>query len=369
MKKKRSFLFNPKLLLTAAFLAAGLILSAQSVSDAQYRKKSYRVSSETTLEVENKYGTILIVPWNKDSVQITADIFLEAKSSSKLRKLKNDVEVTFRGNENYIIARTRIGDGGSRIVSELRALSNTLVSSSTVEINYTIYLPTYINLVLSNKFGDIYIDDLQGDVDISLSNGSLKANHLYGNSQIELIFAKGMIRHLGTTNLRMSYGDLSVGQVEQLDLISKSSELIIETAGVVKMESRRDKIRLNEVEYLYGNSSFSDVTIKDFIREADCEMNYGELNIENILPDFSRINVVSDYTDITLFTSAENMFSLDVLHNEKAIVNLPGNNTDLKTLKTGDEFLRTEGIIGDIKTQKRISIRAEHKCYISISIR
>lgn len=369
MKKKIRFLFNPRGLITAAILGTGIVTSAQSVSDAQTRKKSYQVNAETTLEIENKFGTILIVPWKKDSVQITADIFLEAKSTSRLRKLKNEVEVDFTGSSRYIIARTKIGDSGSRIASELRALSNTLGSNSRVEINYTVYVPDYINLVLNNKFGNIYIDDLKGDVDISLSNGDLKANYFSGNSKIELIFAKGVIRNLGTTSLNMSYAELQIGNIEQLDLVSKSSELIIDKAGVVKMESRRDKIKMNEVEYLYGNSSFTEVKIRDFIREADCKMNYGDLDIENILPEFSRINVESDFTDITLYTSGASKFYLNVIHNEKAIVNIPGKMPNFKTLKIGEETLRTEGIVGVGDSDKRISIRADHKCYITISIR
>jgi hypothetical protein len=369
MKKKRRFLFSPRMLLTTTILTIGIFTSAQTVKEAQSRKESFSVTPETTLEVENKYGTILIVPWKKDSVQVTADIFLEAKNSSKLRKLKNDIRISFSATSSYIIVRTLIGDGSSRVASELRTLSNTLGSNSTVEINYTIYLPEYISLVLINKFGDIYIDDIGGDVDISLSNGVLKANSFGGNSDIKLVFAKGTIRNLGTTSLKMSYAELELTKVEQLDLSSKSSELKVETAGIVKMESRRDKIILGEVEYLYGNSSFTDVTVKNFIREADCDMKYGSLKIENIQSEFSRVDINSDFTDITMYFPSGCSYLVDIIHHEKAVVNLPENKANLNTRKTGEEFLTTEGSVGGGQTEKRLSIRAKHKCYINISTR
>lgn len=367
MKKARKYLFRPRSLLIAVFLCTGILVTAQTVSDASARKKSYKVTPESTVEVENKYGTILIVPWNKDSVQITADIYLEAKNNSKLRKLKNDVNVTFAGSSNYIIAQTRIGKDGSRVASELRTLSNTLVKSSTVEINYTIYLPQYVNVVLDNKFGDIFIDDLEGDVDISLSNGALKANHFSGNSQVELVFAKGFIRQMDNANVKLSYAELEMGHVNQMDLVSKSSELEIDTAGIVKMESRRDKIHFKEVEYLYGKSSFTDITVDDFIREADCDMNYGRLDINNLLPGFSSIKIDSDYTDVTLSTSAESSYFLDILHHEKAILNLPEKQSDLVRNRTGEEFFTTEGNVGGAGSEQRITINAKHKCFINIT--
>ena len=80
MKKIIGFLCKPALLLTAVFLWTGYFAAGQGVSDAQSFRKVFPTTTETTVEVENKYGTILIVPWNKDSVQITAEVFLRAKS-------------------------------------------------------------------------------------------------------------------------------------------------------------------------------------------------------------------------------------------------------------------------------------------------
>ena len=372
MKKKMKFLFRPGALIAAALLISGVFASAQSASDAQVRKRTFGVADGTTLEIENKYGTILIVPWTKDSVQVRADIFLEAKNNSRLRKLKNDVNINFAGTRSYIIARTVIGEGSSRVASELRALSNTLSSKSTVEINYTVYLPEYINLVLINKFGDIYIDNLEGDVDIQLSNGVLKANHFNGRANVDLSFARGTVRSMGTASANLSYGELTVGAVRQLDLVSKSSEVEIDTAGVVKIDSRRDKIWIEQVEYLYGHGSFTDVEVGSLSREADCMMKYGKLVIEQVQSAFTEIDIESDYTDVTLNVAPATSYRLDMIHNEKAVVDLPGNNAQLTTKPTGEDFLTTEGSVGPTRSGdpgKYISIRAQQKCYIIIRSR
>lgn len=372
MKKKMKFLFRQGALIAAGLLISGVFASAQSVSDAQVHTRTFGVVDGTTLEVENKYGTILIVPWTKDSVQVRADIFLEAKNNSRLRKLKNDVNINFAGTRSYIIARTVIGEGGSRVASELRALSNTLSSKSTVEINYTVYLPEYINLVLINKFGDIYIDDLDGEVDIQLSNGVLKANHFSGRANVELSFARGTIRSMESASANLSYGELTVGSVRQLDLVSKSSEVEIDTAVVAKIDSRRDKIQINQIEYLFGNGSFTDVEVGSLSREADCTMKYGKLVFGKVQSAFEEIDIESEYTDVTMNVATEAGYKLDLLRNEKVIVDLPDNNAQLTTQTAGEEFLITEGTVGTTGTAdpgKYISIRAQQKCYIIIRSR
>ncbi len=359
--------FKPRLLLVCLFLGSGIHLASQTVTHQQQKKKDFPVTRETTLEIENKYGTILVVPWDKDSARVTVDIFLEARNSSKLRKIRNDIDVSFSATPHYIVARTTIGEGSSQVVSELRALTNSLSSRSSVEINYTVYVPDYIDLVLDNKFGDIYIDDVEGDIDISLSNGALKANEFKGNSTVDLTFAKAMIHKMGNASLSLSYSEMKLGSVNQLDLVSKSSELDIDTAGVLKIDSRRDHLSMGQVDYLYGSGSFTSIGITSFIREADCYLKYGRISVDHVNPSFARINIESDYTDIILNFEGLMGFDVDITHNDKAELTLPKEKMNLETSRVGDELLETRGYYGVKHAEKYLNIEALHKCYIRIS--
>ena len=55
--------------------------------------KAIPVGKETTLEVINKYGTIQITPWNKDSAYISAEVKAYAKDQSKLRKMFDGITI------------------------------------------------------------------------------------------------------------------------------------------------------------------------------------------------------------------------------------------------------------------------------------
>ncbi len=62
------------------------IISGQSFSEKKIFQKSCPVSREVTLEINNKYGTIHITPWEKDSVSIKAEIEATASKTDRLRK-------------------------------------------------------------------------------------------------------------------------------------------------------------------------------------------------------------------------------------------------------------------------------------------
>ncbi len=370
MKAMDHILFKPTRLLILAALMLGTTVQAQSHTDKRSVSRSFSASHETTLEVQNKYGKIQVVTWEKDSVSIEVDINLTESKPSKLRKLKDDVRIDFTGTKTYIIAKTMIESEKGRIASELKSIGNTIAGTNKrMEINYMVYVPEYMDVVLNNKFGDIYMDDLGGQVDIELSNGVLKANRLDGNSVIKLGFANAMIKSLGSATMKLSYSDMVLEEVSQLDLESKSSKLNVDSVNVLKINSRRDKLFFKHVEYFYGKGNFSQVWVYDFLRESDVYMKYGELTIEHVVPEFSKIFIESDYTDITLFFDRETSLAFDILHHEKTILSLPGDEVLAEENLDGKDHYKTTGTIGAGDPEGQLNIDALQKCFIKISIK
>ncbi|MFZ5941400.1 MAG: hypothetical protein ACOYXB_12585 [Bacteroidota bacterium] len=356
-------------LLILCLFGAGA-LSAQDYTDQSTLWQSYPATRETTLDLENKYGTVHLVPWDKDSVSIQVDIFLSSTSMTRLKRLKEDVNISFSSSRFYITARTILDKTNSQFSAEMRSLSNALIGTpKEVEINYLVHVPAYININLRNKFGDVYIDDLTGKVRIELSNGSLKANRIDGNSEITLSFANGMVNTLGSVKLDLSYSDLKVGAIRQLDLISRSSTLDADFSGLTRIDSRRDKLTFKEIEYLYGSSNFSQVWIDRFTREADCYMKYGGLVIDHVVPGFQKLHIDSDYTDITLNVEAKKPVRLELLHSPEAVVNISDKDSQLENSPASGGLVLVSGTLGGREGNGKIQIEALQKCFIKISSR
>ena len=132
-----------------------------------------------------------------------------------------------------------------------------------------------------------------------------------GNANITLSFAKRNDRKpWDRAPLNMSYSDLTLNEAGQLDITSKSSTLNADSINVLKINSRRDKLYFKQVEYLYGESNFTEIWIYDFLRETDLDLKYGKLTIEHVMPAFSKINLKSEFTDVTLMFDKKLQLSL-----------------------------------------------------------
>ena len=191
MKFKRLFA------VAAMLVIAGAGLRAQTYSESQKITRTFLAGSETRLDLNNKYGTIPVIPWNKDSVRIDINLFIKSSSASKLEKLKRNVDFDFTDTKYYISASTVFGSRGGSFFSDLRDLGGTIIpSKNDVTIDYTVQVPPGMSVNITNKYGDIYIDDMLGNVSVNLSNGDIKANSLKGESNISLNFGNGIINEL-----------------------------------------------------------------------------------------------------------------------------------------------------------------------------
>ena len=343
--------------------------SAQTFSNNKSETKTYKASPETTVEINNKYGKIHVIPWDKDSVKITASMSVHSNNLTRLEKVKNGINFNFSSTKFYISASTDFGTNSNQLLTELKSLSDAIISGQNqIEINYMVYCPSQMNLNLVNKFGDVYIDDMFGKLKISLSNGDLKINKLEGEAQIELAFGSGIINDIREGQLTVSYSDIKIKDALKLDIDSKSSTLNIDRADFVKVTSRRDKYFINTVENFYGNSEFSQIWIENLLCETDCTLKYGSYAITDIQKEFCNINLNSEYTDINLSLKTGSKYEADIFYPDGASVNLPLNKEKYGYTNDREGSVQWHSSFksGTGETLPKLRILASQKSYISI---
>jgi hypothetical protein len=86
-----------------------------------------------------------------------------------------------------------------------------------------------------------------------------------------------------------------------------------------------------------------------------------------VLPDFTKIYVESDYTDVSLYFNSESTFAFDILHHNKAVLRLPGEGVSAEEMYDGKDHYTTVGTMGTGETAGQVKIDALQKCYVNLS--
>lgn len=324
-------------------------LQSQVFERTRHESRTFRVYDRTGLEIYNKYGNIHLFTWDQDSVRIEVDLSVKATKESKADKLYEYIDFEFSDSKYYIIARTTFRQSQGSFWTELSDLANTMFSGGNkAQIDYNVYLPADISVKIENKFGNIYCGDHRGKFDVALSNGDLKANNLDGPADLDLSFGNAGINHIESGKVKGSYLEMDLGSTVELFIESKSSTYNITKAGILKLSSRRDKIYVDEVSSVTGQSSFSYLTVKAFAQLIRLTTEYGEIKIRGISPDFAGIELDSKYTDINVQLSSQVSSMVDIAHSSSTGIYFPDSYTGLQVAKSADkdEMSATKGYIG-----------------------
>jgi hypothetical protein len=360
--KKRKTMNYKNTLTISLILFIFSSLSAQNDSETRSFIKTLPVGKETTMEVLNKYGTIQITPWNKDSAYIRAEVKAYAKDRSKIGKMFDGITVNITGTKYLVSAKTEFTSNINTLFESFKGMTSKIISyDSHVEINYYINIPEYLNLKIENKYGDVYMENNTGEFNISISNGSFKANSLGKKSSITMVFCDAKIKSIVSGNIDASFSEVSIGETEDLSINSISSKYDIKKAWMIGGETRRDKFLIENIGSLQGNAYFTDYKVNTLRKKINLTMRYGSISAGFIEKGFESININSGYSDISLNFDAGSSYNLDIRHINAFLV-LPDKNTktEEKALNEDKKEYVTSGTVGRNPGTAKVKIDATH---------
>lgn len=334
-----------KLIHIISFLA--LILAAYSITAQEASKniqKSFSVNRDATLKVDNQFGKIHCNVWDKNEVSIEVLIKTVASDTREAQRMLDRISVEITGNANRVDAITNISG---------KAPS---AQKSSITIDYTFNMPRTINLDLTNKFGDVYVDENSGNSRISLDYGSLQVNNLRGNNQeIKMRFSKGIIGKAEKLNLEMSYSELRSDEISSLVIDSKFSTFEIQNAGTIRQDSQYDTNRLGNLESVSAVAMFSTISIGSIREMLELDVKYGGCKVNEVGPQFRLISIKNSFGNVDVRIDPEASYSLEAESSFGSVI-FP-KNAKVEISETSFSGKTYQGIVGkDVKTTRRVII-------------
>ena len=351
-----------KFTLSLFLILFSLLLNGQSYSEKRTYQKAFRVNKEMTLEITNKYGTIHLTTWNKDSVSIRAEIEAFASNQSKLGKMFEGININFSESSYYIIAQTDFTQSINMLFESFKGMTKKLIPyDSRIQINYFVSLPENVNLKIDNRYGDVYMENNSADLSITMSNGSFKANTLNKASEIRLTFCDATINKIASGTIDASFSEVVIGESKSLSISSISSRFELKQTGKLHTESRRDKFFIGNLASADGDLYFTDFKIEQLKDDINLITKYGSIYIDLIDKTIQLITVNSGYTDLSFSFDPAASYNLDIRH-INAFLTTPEKDSRLekKAINEDKQEYITFGTIGKNPGNVKVKIDANH---------
>jgi hypothetical protein len=293
-------------LLLLALLIVPFTLKAEEVTKEFH--KEYKAGPNTTLDIDNKYGDVVIQSWDKDQIVIDVKVTVEYPNVEKAQKYLDYIDVKFTESDNLISAKTVIDDGFN-----FKGWGD----AKKFSIDYNIKMPAGTALKLANKYGDTDIDELTGLVNLDIKYGDLTAGKLTrGNikplSTLNLAYGKADIDEAGWMDLTIRYaGSVSIVKSQALLLDSKYSKLKLGETSSIVGESKYDNIRIDKINNFVLENGYCDVKIGELTKKLTYNGSYGSLEVENIPAGFEKLETDTRYLGVRLGIDESASFRLE----------------------------------------------------------
>ena len=342
---------------------AGFALHAQPYHKSRKESKTFKVERRTEVLIENKYGNIQLINWDKDSISFRINLEVEAKKEAKAKEILESIDFDFISSKQYIEAKTSFLNEGSFWTDVKDKASSIFSGDNSTQINYTIYLPDYLEIRIENKYGNIIMDSHKGPVTIVLSNGDFKAWDLE-ETNLNLQFGFANIKTIKNGRMDLNYhSELVLDKAVDLSIESRSSRVRIEKVDNLKLKSSRDKCYLEEVKNLNAVTSFSYLELEDLGEFITANSKYGDLEIRNIGKAVNKMVIDADNTDISLNRTGGQNLDVAITYDEKAglYYNDELRNKVTEKVEGEEKLVKTTGTLGKGSNGQIIKLNATLK--------
>lgn len=275
----------------ALLLIASTFVSAAGADYTKNIKKAWPKSAVTTLKVTNKFGDIKINDLGGDSVTIKVIITIENSSENNARELANKINVDFDKSGGLVSAETVIEDN--------------FKSRQKFSINYQVNIPKNKDLDITNKYGNVVINDLEAKGTFNISYGSMTAGSIKAPSGspafININYGGADIESVNDATMVFKYSKLNGGDFGQLNLDSKYSPGInLHKVNNLHLDSKYDNIDIDEIGNLKSESKYSSYKIGLLHETFDLDTGYGSVRINKVDAKFDKIKIVNSYGGVNI---------------------------------------------------------------------
>lgn len=303
----KTLTYKSGLLLSLFLLLSSAVLLSEEVTKEFH--KEYTAGPNTTLDINNRYGNVVVVTTEQDRITIDVKVTVEVPGRDRAERLLSYINVDFSESGDLIKAKTNIDDKFN--------FSGWGSGSKYFSINYKVNMPARINFTLTNRYGNAELDEIRGLVKIDIKYGNLIAEKLArGNERplnyISLAYGKAEIGSAGWLDILLRYsGSFQIEESQALILDSKYSKISIEETSSLVGETKYDNIQIEKINNLVLDAGYSDINVGELSKKLKFEGGYGNLSVESIPEGFESIETDSRYIGVKLGIDDDASYQLD----------------------------------------------------------
>ena len=271
--------------------------------------KEFNVNADATLKVMSSYGNINVSTYEGSTISFEIIIKTIGNDLEKVEKKLKDINVEFNASNEMVVAKTIFNKDKSKSWWNWGKKEKI-----NMEINYMIKMPITNSIDLSNDFGSIDLDKIEGRATISCDYGKITTKELMAdNNDISFDYTKDCyFEYIKSGKISADYSVYSVGKAKQLEINADFTKSEIEIAEDVDYNCDYGTLKVNNVNNVVGNGDSLTLLLGNVYQNLSLKADYGSIKIDKMAANAGNVEIESDYNGITIGYDPAYSFDFDL---------------------------------------------------------
>ena len=260
--------------------------------------KEFNVNANAGLRVANSYGSISISTWNQNKTVIDVVIKANGNNEEKVVEKLRQIEIDFQSNAAKVSAVTNFGASKSKWKSWFGSGDN----SVSVEVNYTIKLPITNTVDISNDYGTISIDKLEGHAKVHCDYGQLIIGELLAESNaLNFDYTNNSsIRYMKSGTINADFSGFKLDKADKLIVNADHTNSELGDVTHVNYNNDHGKISIEKAATVTGLGDHISHSLGTVSEEVNINTDHGSITIERLEASCKKVMLRAGYASVKL---------------------------------------------------------------------
>jgi hypothetical protein len=291
--------FRPAAVLLALLISLGGWAENLDSSKKKEINQWFSLGANDQLDVDNRYGNIIISHWTKNEIAIRVVIESKAANDRLAQEGLDRVQIEMKKRGNTVYAAT--------------SFRNQMSNNSSINIDYYISMPPKLAAALSQMYGNITMPEHnEGKCDLEVKYGNIQAGSFSEPLSIDAGYSNIHIGDVNELEMSLAYcGNVALKNARSLSIDSKYSNLNIRNADKIEITNRYGNIKIQDINSLFIETKYGNADINSVKEELNIDaMDYSTLELNELNDNFKHVNAEARYGTLKLSISVKASFQV-----------------------------------------------------------
>ncbi len=240
---------------------------------------NYSAGGVEKLEIANQFGDVKVYFTTQKNITVNVQVTANAPTNGQLDEFIESINVNGQKNGEIVKVYTSIRKENYNMNSWNKD------KNSSFKIDYSVYIPKNLELVISNSFGEVTLPDFSAPLTLNLNYCTLQAAKISNpDSKINLNYGVAHIKALLGGDINSNFTAVNMGEMRN-----------------VNMKNNHGSLKAKYLEDIEGVMNYSGGVFGNIKEAVKLNINYSKnFRIENIDEKVKKLEIFSNYSNIDL---------------------------------------------------------------------